>query len=103
METAAGVVPADLVVLSLGIRPATGFLADTGLEMERGCIVTDEFQKTNLDDIYAAGDCAMVRNRITGKRQWSAMGSTANITGRILALNLAGETSVYPAALEQAL
>ncbi len=99
VETAAGVVPADLVVLSLGIRPATGFLADTGLEMERGCIVTDEFQKTNLDDIYAAGDCAMVRNRITGKRQWSAMGSTANITGRILALNLAGETSVYPGCL----
>ena len=53
----------------------------TGLEMERGLIVTDEFLRTSLPDIYAAGDCALVKNRITGKRQWSAMGSTANIAG----------------------
>lgn len=99
VQTGAGVLPADMVVLAAGIRPATGFLGDTGLEMERGLIVTDEFQRTSLPDIYAAGDCALVKNRITGKRQWSAMGSTANIAGRALALNLGGEKTEYKGCL----
>lgn len=99
VETGTGVIPADLVVLAIGVRPATGFLSDSGLEMERGCIVTDEFQRTNLADVYAVGDCALVKNRITGKGQWSAMGSTANIAGRCLALNLSGSTWEYPGCL----
>lgn len=99
VRTGAGVLPADMVILAAGIRPATGFLADIGLEMERGCIVTDQYQRTNLPDIYAAGDCALVKNRITGRRQWSAMGSTANIAGRALALNLAGEETAYQGCL----
>ncbi len=99
VRTGAGTLPADMVVLAAGIRPATGFLKDTGLEMERGCIVTDECQRTNLPDIYAVGDCALVKNRITGKRQWSAMGSTANIAGRVLALNLGGEKNEYKGCL----
>ena len=99
VRTGAGALPADMVVLAAGIRPATGFLKDTGLEMERGCIVTDECQRTNLPDVYAVGDCALVKNRITGKRQWSAMGSTANIAGRVLALNLGGEKNEYKGCL----
>ena len=99
VQTSAGILPADMVILAAGIRPATKFLADTGLEMERGCIITDEYQRTNLPDIYAVGDCCLVRNRITGKPQWSAMGSTANIAGRALALNLAGEETSYQGCL----
>lgn len=97
--TDAGAFPADVVILAVGIRPATRFLADSGLNMERGTIVTGPHHETNLPDIYAVGDCAMVHNRITGKPQWSAMGSTANIAGRALALNLAGEEQVYPGCL----
>ncbi len=97
--TGNGTLPADVVILSIGIRPATAFLANTGLEMERGLILTDEFQRTNLPDIYAVGDCAMVKNRITGRRQWSAMGSTANISGRALALTLSGNSQSYPGCM----
>ena len=93
--TASGVLSADVVVLSIGVRPATAFLQDSGLVMERGCIVTDEKQRTNLPDVYAVGDCAMVKNRMTGRLQWSAMGSTANIAGRCLALNLGGTEAAY--------
>ena len=51
-------------------------------------------------DIYAVGDCALVTNRITGQRQWSAMGSTANIAGRLAAVRLAGEGGpAYPGVL----
>ncbi len=83
--TSGGTVSADVAVLAIGIRPATGFLADSGLEMVKGAICVDEAMKTNLPDVYAVGDCALVRNRITGKQQWSAMGSTANISARSLA------------------
>lgn len=99
VQTGAGTLPADMVILAAGIRPATKFLADTGLQMDRGCILTDEYQRTNLPDIYAVGDCALVKNRITGKRQWSAMGSTANIAGRALALSLSGDEFGYPGAM----
>lgn len=95
VDTGAGVLPADVVVMAIGVRPATGFLADSGLEMFKGTVVVDDHQKTNLPDVYAVGDCAMVHNRLTGKGQWSAMGSTANITGRCLARNLTGKDSPY--------
>ncbi|MDE6880126.1 MAG: FAD-dependent oxidoreductase, partial [Oscillospiraceae bacterium] len=90
---------ADALVLAIGIRPNTAFLAGSGLEMVKGAIVTDCCMRTNLPDIYAAGDCAMVTNRQTGKAAWSPMGSTANITGRLLAQNLAGRETAYPGVL----
>lgn len=95
IRTAVGSFEGDLVVLAIGIRPATAFLNGSGLEMDRGTILVDEYQQTNLPDVYAAGDCAAVRNRITGVRQWSAMGSTANITARCLAKTLTGTPTVY--------
>ena len=55
--------------------------------------------KTVIIGGVAAGDCAMVKNRITGRRQRSAMGSTANIAGRALALNLSGETTEHKGVL----
>lgn len=89
----------DLVVLSAGIRPNTAFLNDTGLEMVKGTLLTNEAGQTNDPDIYAAGDCAMVRSAITGKPAWSPMGSTANISGRIIAQNIAGKELRYRGSL----
>ncbi|MCD8103674.1 MAG: FAD-dependent oxidoreductase [Lachnospiraceae bacterium] len=93
IRTSAGSFEGDVVVLAIGIRPATAFLEGSGIERNRGLIVVDEYQRTNLDDIYAVGDCAQVCNRLTKKPQWSAMGSTANITGRLLAKNLGHNSS----------
>lgn len=90
---------ADLVVLSAGIRPNTGFLDGTGLEMVKGTILTNEKGETNLPDIYAAGDCAMVHNALTGKPAWSPMGSTANISGRLIAQNMMGAELGYRGVL----
>ena len=95
--TSAGKLPCELVVLCVGIRPNTEFLQDSGIEMERGCIKVDERLRTNLPDVYAAGDCAMVFNRITKRAQWSPMGSSANMEGRTLAQILAGEEKRYQA------
>ncbi len=90
-----GSISADIVVLAIGIRPATDFLKDTGIEMFKGTVVVDAQMRTNLTDIYAVGDCAMVHNRQTGKPQWSAMGSTANITARVMAKAMLGEEDSY--------
>ncbi len=92
---------ADAVVLAMGFRPNTGFLAESGLEMFKGTLLVNRDMQTNDPDIYAAGDCALVTSRITGDRLWSAMGSTANITGRLAARRIAGEASEadYPGAL----
>ena len=99
VQTDKGHLPADMVILSIGIRPNTGFLQDTGIEMFKGTILVDEKLRTNVPDVYAAGDCAMVTNRLTGARQWSPMGSSANMEGRTLALALNGEEVSYPGVL----
>ena len=90
---------ADLVVLSAGIRPNTAFLEGSGIEMFKGTILTNEFGETNIPDIYAAGDCAMVHNALTGKPAWSPMGSTANIDGRLIAQNMMGAKLGYRGTL----
>lgn len=99
VSTSGGEFPADIVILSIGIRPATAFLEGSGIELIKGAVAVDETQSTNIKDIYAAGDCAVVKNRVTGQRQWSAMGSTANITGRCLAKTLTGTRTVYSGCL----
>ena len=67
--------------------------------MFKGTLLTNELGQTNDPDIYAVGDCAMVRNAITGKAAWSPMGSTANIEGRMIAENISGKTRAYRGSL----
>ncbi|MBQ7841516.1 MAG: FAD-dependent oxidoreductase [Lachnospiraceae bacterium] len=99
VQTSGGRVDADLIVLAVGVKPATDFLDKSGLELEKAAVVVDEHMQTNLKDIYAVGDCAIVKNRMTGNMQWSAMGSTANITGRLLAKNMVGKDNAYTGCL----
>lgn len=99
LRTTAGQISCGAVVFSVGIRPNTGFLQDTGLEMVKGTLVVDEKLHTNLPHIYAAGDCALVKNRLTGKPQWSPMGSSANLEGRTLAQAVTGKEVNYPGVL----
>ena len=99
VRTGAGTIPADIVVVAIGIRPATGWLEGSGIETVKGAIATDEYGATNLADVFAAGDCAMVRNAITHKPAWSPMGSTANIAARALARTLTGTPTAYPGVL----
>ena len=99
VRTSVGTFEGDAVVLAIGVRPATAWLADSGIEMSKGAIVVDKYQCTSMKDVYAVGDCAQVFNRLTGCGQWSAMGSTANITGRLLAKNLTGTDAPYGGCL----
>ena len=73
LKTSAGFLGCELLITAAGIRPNTEFLQSSGLEMSKGTIPVDNTMKTSLEDVYAAGDCVMVTNRITGKPQWSPM------------------------------
>ena len=87
-------------MLSLGIRPNTAFLKETGLEFAKnGAILVDKSLRTNLPDVYAAGDCVVVSNRLTGERAWAPMGSAANMEGRVLAEVLAGREKEFAGVL----
>ena len=99
VKTSAGVLGCELLIMAAGIRPNTDFLTDSGIEMFRGTIMVDHTMKTSLEDVYAAGDCVMVTNRITGKPQWSPMGSSANMEGITLAQILSGKEKTYPGVL----
>lgn len=100
IQTSRRAFKADAVILSVGIRANTAFLANSGVElMPNHTILVNEFLQTNDEDIFAVGDCATVTNRITKEPAWSPMGSTANIAGRIAAKNIVGNKIPYPGVL----
>lgn len=91
---------ADAVILSIGIKPNTDFLKNSGIElMPNKAIKVDEYLQTNVEDIFAIGDCACVTNRITKSPAWSPMGSSANIEGRITAKNINNKKTAYQGVL----
>ncbi|MBN8246860.1 MAG: FAD-dependent oxidoreductase [Verrucomicrobia bacterium] len=88
--------PADTVVLSLGVRPRVELARDAGLEIgERGGIRVSERLQTSDPDIWAVGDVIEVRDGVTGAWSLVPLAGPANRQGRIVADNLFGRPSVY--------
>ncbi len=101
--TAKGEYPADAVVVAVGVRPATAFVKDIGLEMlPNGAIVVDRRGRTSLPDIFAAGDCAAVPHIVQRLPVYTPLATGANKLGRIVGDNLAGKASEYPGTLASA-
>lgn len=91
VRTDAGVYPSDLSIVAVGIRPNTDLLKGSGIALaQNGAVLTDSFLRTSVPDVYAAGDCATVKDRRTGGQRWQPLATTANKTGRIAGLNMAG-------------
>jgi NADPH-dependent 2,4-dienoyl-CoA reductase/sulfur reductase-like enzyme/rhodanese-related sulfurtransferase len=97
VETKSGkTYPADIVILSLGVRPDTALAKAAGLEVgERGGIRVDDQMRTSSPDIFAVGDAIEVKDFVTG--QWSliALAGPANRQGRIAADVIAGRDSRF--------
>jgi len=84
-------VPADLVLLSIGVRPDASLAASAGLELGAGkAIAVDDHMRTNVEGIYAAGDCADSVQQVTGEKAYIPLGTTANKQGRVAGANAAG-------------
>lgn len=85
----------DLVILAIGVKPDTGFLADSGIELtERGHIIVNEGYQTNCQDIYAAGDAILVKHSLTNTNAPLALAGPANKQGRLIADSIYGKKVV---------
>ncbi|WP_278548071.1 CoA-disulfide reductase [Paraclostridium bifermentans] len=90
----------DLVIIATGVRPNTAFLKDSKVNMlPNGAIIVDEFGKTSVEDIYAAGDCATIKNIVTGQDSYVPLATGANKLGRIVGENLAGANNSFQGSL----
>ena len=89
-------VTANLVVLAMGVRPDTGFLANSDIKLgDRGHILVNEFMETNVKDVYAVGDAVMTYDSQTGKAAALALAGPANRQGRLAADNIVGRQKKY--------
>ena len=82
-------IAADMLINSAGIAPATAFI-DTVEKARNGAIYVNERMETNVPDVYAAGDCSIMRSGITGEFTYAPLGTNANKQGRIIGDVLAG-------------
>lgn len=92
-----GILPADMVVLGVGVRPQVDLARQAGLEIgPTGAIKVDNHMRTSDPDIYAAGDCVENIDIVTGKPCYVPLGSTANKHGRVAAVNICGGDEAFP-------
>ncbi len=80
-------VQADLVISAAGVRPAIGFMEDSGVTCLLG-VLTDDHMQTNVAGIYAAGDCAEAFDKVSGKMIVSAIQPNAAEQARIAGMNM---------------
>lgn len=91
-------IAAHLVVVATGVRSNIGFVEGAGLKTDQGILV-DEFMRSSVDDIYAAGDCAQGPDFSTGGWAVHAVQPTAVDHGRIAGLNMAGKKAPFKGSL----
>jgi NAD(P)H-nitrite reductase large subunit len=89
---------ADLVIMATGIRTNLAWLDGSGIDIKRG-IVVDEHLRSNVPNVYAAGDVAEGRDLITGEPAVHAIEPTAMEHGRVVGANMAGQPLSYRGSL----
>ncbi len=88
--------PCDVALLGVGVRPVVELARAAGVALGKtGGIATDDHMRTNLPDIYAAGDCAEAFHLLTGQPAYIPLGSTANKQGRVAGTNAAGGEAIF--------
>jgi NADPH-dependent 2,4-dienoyl-CoA reductase/sulfur reductase-like enzyme/rhodanese-related sulfurtransferase len=85
------IIPADLVIAAIGVRPETGLARLAGLAVgERGGIAVDEVHRTNIANVYAVGDAAEKADALDGSATLVPLANLANRHGRVVADHIAG-------------
>ncbi|MGZ5383516.1 MAG: FAD-dependent oxidoreductase, partial [Acidimicrobiia bacterium] len=96
--------PADLVVLALGSRPHIELAKDSGIPLgATGAVAVDDHQRTAIEGVWSAGDCAEAHHRISGKPVNLHLGTVANKAGRVAGINLGGGEAAFPGVLGTAI
>ncbi len=92
--------PADLVVLGLGVRPNVALAEAAGIPLgASGGIRVDNRMRTLVDGVWAAGDCVESWHRLSGQRMVVALGTHANKQGRVAGINLGGGYATFPGVI----
>ncbi|MFH0703243.1 MAG: FAD-dependent oxidoreductase [bacterium] len=101
IETNSGkIIDADTLLLAVGVKPNSELAESAGIQLGKTkAIKVNERMQTNIEDIYAAGDCVEQTNIITQKSTWIPLGSTSNKQGRIAALNITGKNAKFKGVL----
>ena len=96
--TAEREIPADVVVLGLGVRPNTALARDAGVKIGvTGGIVTDKRMRTaSHRNVWAAGDCVQTVNRVSSVPVHVPLGTHANKQGRVVGINIGGGYATFP-------
>jgi NADPH-dependent 2,4-dienoyl-CoA reductase/sulfur reductase-like enzyme len=99
--TPAGPLPADIVVLGLGVRPNSALAAHAGLPVgPTGGLRTDRRMRVvGADGIWAAGDCVETRHLLTGQPVHVPLGTHANKQGRVAGINIGGGYATFPGVI----
>ncbi len=91
VQTPSKVIDADLVLVAVGFKANTEIFENTVLELDdTRTIVVDEYQKTNLEDVYAVGDCATVYSNASQRKTNICLATNAVRTGIVAAHNIGG-------------
>jgi NADPH-dependent 2,4-dienoyl-CoA reductase/sulfur reductase-like enzyme len=89
----------DFVLVVVGVRPDVEMAADAGAELGiKGAIAVDEAMRTNLPDVFAAGDCVHTHHRLLGLT-WLPLGTTAHKQGRVAGENALGGDARFAGSL----
>lgn len=91
-------IPTGLLVIAIGVRPNVEFLKGSGIEVNRGILVNERME-TNVEGIYAAGDCAEFYDLVDGQRKVIAIWPVAVAQGRVAGYNMAGRNVRYPGSI----
>ena len=84
--------PVNMAVVGVGVEPNVGLVTDTPVEVgASGAIAVDEYGRTSVEGVYAAGDCAEADHAVTGEPAWVPLGLTANRAGRAVGATVAGD------------
>ncbi|WP_308200907.1 FAD-dependent oxidoreductase [Actinoplanes sp. M2I2] len=99
--TPGGSLPADLVVLGLGVRPNTALAREGSLPLgPTGGVRTDlRMRVEGLEGVWAAGDCVETRHLLTGRPVHVPLGTHANKQGRVAGINIGGGYATFPGVI----
>lgn len=89
--------PADMVIFSVGVKPNVTLAREAGIALgPTGAVAVDDHMRTNVPDVFAAGDVAEAHHLVTGKPTYIPLGTTANKQGRVAGTNAAGGDARFP-------
>jgi NADPH-dependent 2,4-dienoyl-CoA reductase/sulfur reductase-like enzyme len=99
--TDAGTVPADIVVLGLGVRPNTALAEDAGLPLgvSGGIRVDLRMRVVGVEGVWAAGDCVETIHRVSRRPVHIPLGTHANKQGRVAGINIGGGYATFPGVI----